>query len=199
MEYIVHASKNQNDSNFKLTLERVCWNECDVSICFYRSWSRIGCLWLDTDPDNRCVTKICRSWSKHRIRFQTNSLHSKFKITIIPRYTLKKIIIITTSHIPDTHSHRPLPLTSLRAFPSSLRYRSFSSSLILDRSPSRKRATCNRPHKVTECYFTVCCIMCSNNHYTWSCSTDIKWKNSALITFTEINVIWYLSKQKWYK
>ena len=27
MEYIVHGSKNQNGSNFKLTLERVCRNE----------------------------------------------------------------------------------------------------------------------------------------------------------------------------
>ena len=27
MEYIVHGSENQNDSNFKLTLERVCRNE----------------------------------------------------------------------------------------------------------------------------------------------------------------------------
>ena len=44
-EYIVHGSKNQNDSNFKLTLERVCRNECDVSICFY-------------------LIKICRSRSK---------------------------------------------------------------------------------------------------------------------------------------
>ena len=44
MEYIVRGSKYQNDSNFKLTLEQVFRKECDVLICFYRSWSLIGCF-----------------------------------------------------------------------------------------------------------------------------------------------------------
>ena len=46
---------------------------CIVSICFYRSWSRI---------DNQYVINICRSRSKSRSFVSINSLQSKLKITI---------------------------------------------------------------------------------------------------------------------
>ena len=42
MEYIVHGSKNQNDSKLKLTLVRFELKRCKVSICHNRSWSRMS-------------------------------------------------------------------------------------------------------------------------------------------------------------
>ena len=59
MEYIVHGSKNQNYSKFKVTLKRVC-------------------IWVKSQT---CMTKICWNRSKRRI-VSTNSLQSKFKFTI---------------------------------------------------------------------------------------------------------------------
>ena len=74
---------------------------------FYRSWSRIGCLWLDPDTstdldhalvvcdltqilaeyrylgqvtDNQWVIKICRRRSKRCSFVSANSLKSKFKV-----------------------------------------------------------------------------------------------------------------------
>ena len=32
MEYIVHGSKNQNDSKLKLTLERLFWNDATFDL-----------------------------------------------------------------------------------------------------------------------------------------------------------------------
>ena len=110
MKYIVHGSKNQNDSNFQLS-EFAETNE-QRSICFYRSLSRIGCPWPDPDTsnnrappwivirdkncppstpisfrrylgqvtDNQCVINICRSRSKRLSFVSANSLQSKFKI-----------------------------------------------------------------------------------------------------------------------
>ena len=57
IEYIVHGSKNENDSNFKLTLERVCWND---------EW-RFDLL--DQDLQKQVETSLTVS---------TNSLQSKF-------------------------------------------------------------------------------------------------------------------------
>ena len=39
MEYIVHGSKNENDSKYKLTLEGVCWNDATKSHTTY-AWPR---------------------------------------------------------------------------------------------------------------------------------------------------------------
>ena len=103
-------------SNFKLTLELVCRNEWTTFRSastglhhalvvtwpryFYRSSSRIGCLWLDPDTSTgldhamvvcdltqvvyQCVIKICSlSRSKCRSFVLANLLQSKFKLTII--------------------------------------------------------------------------------------------------------------------
>ena len=59
MEYIVHGSKNQIDSNF-LTLDRVCWNDerrfnLLLQILITHA---IGCLWLDPDKLPECMEQI---------------------------------------------------------------------------------------------------------------------------------------------
>ena len=79
MENIIHGSNNQNDSNLKLTLERVFWNDerhFDVLLSWSHPDPSAG-IWV---TDNLCVIKICRSRSKRRSSFQQTRSKVSLKI-----------------------------------------------------------------------------------------------------------------------